>query len=118
MMNKLAYDIAFMANVKLAALDAMFEKYAAAGNMQQFLNFFQTQPTKAFTRFISGMQNGTIPYPAAAKLFHNGIMKNPQLATTGRQLNFLPQIQNMLNSTAYQQAAMPNVARAFKPITM
>lgn len=118
MMNKLAYDIAYMANIKLAALDALFEKYAAAGNMEPFLNFFLTQPNKAFPRLITGMQNGTVPYPAAAKLFHHGIMKNPQIATTGRQLNFIPQIQKLLNNTAYQQAARPNVARAYNPITM
>ncbi len=111
MFEKFAEDVTRRYQEKLAEFADFIEKLARAnaGNIQPVMSLFRGQPTTYFGRLIKGMQNGSVPYTTAAPLYHNNLMKDPQLANTSRTLGFDKQIMNILNNTNYQQGRLPNI---------
>ena len=70
MMNKLAYDIAYMANIKLAALDELLEKSAANtfGITPQNFNIFAIGNPEVQQTMVKNIAGGKVALPIVQNL--------------------------------------------------
>lgn len=110
MIEKIAQDIEFLTNIKLAGMADLFEKIAAGNitNAAQLMQHIGTQPITMLGNLMNAMKSGRMnnSIPALQK-FHGMYMKNPTLQQAGNRMGFTNFFNNFMSQAT--QAAKPSM---------
>lgn len=115
MIEKIAQDILYRTNIKLAGLSDLFEKIAAGNitNAAQLMQHIGTQPMTMLNNLRNSIQSGHFNGNLEPlKKFHSLFQKNPTLQQAGNRNGFTNFFNNFMSQAT--QAAKPNMSNSMQ----